>query len=103
MDGSSKIDEVGRSKSQPILLYDLKPGSEPSLKRGRSNQTRGFEEPRPDLDDQEGESDDDEEIDRQTHDHVDQQTQDNADRQTSDSVDRQSSANTSKPIAPTDR
>ena len=54
LDGSSEIEEIMKSKSQPILLDDLKPGSKPSPERGRSNQTRGFEEPRPDLDDQEG-------------------------------------------------
>ncbi|KAG5410952.1 hypothetical protein IGI04_007271, partial [Brassica rapa subsp. trilocularis] len=98
-----RLPESNIGRSEFNLDFLILPGSEPSPKRGRSNQTRGFEEPRPDLDDQEGESDDDEEIDRQTRDHVDQQTQDNADRQTSDSVDRQSLANTSKPIAPTDR
>ena len=78
IDELAKIKEIGKSESQPILLDDLEPGLEISPEKGRSNRTKGFEEPRPDLENQEGKSKDNEDIDRQTHDNVDRQSTPNA-------------------------
>ncbi|CDY49561.1 BnaAnng10240D [Brassica napus] len=74
----AEIEENGKNKSQLILLDDPEPGSENSFEKGRSNQTKKFEKPRPYHDDQERETEENEENDRRTRDNIDQQMQDNA-------------------------
>lgn len=78
IDESAEIEENGKNKSQLILLDDPEPGSENSFEKGRSNQTKKFEKPRPYHDDQERETEENEENDRRTRDNIDQQMQDNA-------------------------